>query len=141
MHDRAARQQAQAELEALNAELERRVEERTAQLNAANQALERANHAKSEFLSRMSHDLRTPLNAVLGFAQLLDMDNINADQRDSVLQILEAGRHLLGLMNEVLDISRIESGHLSLSLEPIAVTDLDRRGRHADAPARHASPD
>jgi CheY-like chemotaxis protein len=85
---------------------------------------ERASRAKSEFLSRMSHDLRTPLNAVLGFAQLLDMDNLTGDQRESVSQILEAGRHLLELMNEVLDISRIESGNLSLSPEPVAVADV-----------------
>src|SRR4030095_10258721 len=95
--------------------------EETAQI--ARREAERANRAKSEFLSRMSHDLRTPLNAVLGFAQLLDMDNLTADQRESVLQILEGGRHLLDLMNEVLDISRIESGHLSLSPEPVSVAD------------------
>ena len=72
----------------------------------------------------MSHDLRTPLNAMLGFAQLLDMDNLTADQRESVTQILEAGRHLLNLMNEVLDISSIESGNLSLSPEPVAVPEI-----------------
>jgi signal transduction histidine kinase/ActR/RegA family two-component response regulator len=128
--ERTGHQQAQDDLEKLAAELERRVEERTAQLAAAKEAMklakkeaERANRAKSDFLSRMSHDLRTPLNAVLGFAQLLDMDNLTTDQRESVLQILEAGRHLLGLMNEVLDISRIEAGHLSLSPEPVSVSD------------------
>lgn len=93
-------------------------------MSIARREAERANRAKSEFLSRMSHDLRTPLNAVLGFAQLLDMDNLTADQRESVTQILEAGRHLLDLMNEVLDISRIESGNLSLSPEPVAVADI-----------------
>lgn len=93
-------------------------------MSVARLEAERANRAKSEFLSRMSHDLRTPLNAVLGFAQLLDMDNLTADQRESVTQILEAGRHLLELMNEVLDISRIESGNLSLSPEPVAVADI-----------------
>ena len=93
-------------------------------MSIARREAERANRAKSDFLSRMSHDLRTPLNAVLGFAQLLDMDNLSADQRESVTQILEAGRHLLDLMNEVLDISRIESGNLSLSPEPVAVADV-----------------
>ena len=93
-------------------------------MSIARREAERANRAKSDFLSRMSHDLRTPLNAVLGFAQLLDMDNLSADQRESVTQILEAGRHLLDLMNEVLDISRIESGNLSLSPEPVAVADI-----------------
>jgi PAS domain S-box-containing protein len=93
-------------------------------MSIARREAERANRAKSDFLSRMSHDLRTPLNAVLGFAQLLDMDNLTADQRESVTQILEAGRHLLDLMNEVLDISRIESGNLSLSPEPVAVAEI-----------------
>lgn len=93
-------------------------------MSIARREAERANRAKSDFLSRMSHDLRTPLNAVLGFAQLLDMDNLSADQRESVSQILEAGRHLLDLMNEVLDISRVESGNLSLSPEPVAVAEI-----------------
>ncbi len=93
-------------------------------MSIARREAERANRAKSEFVSRMSHDLRTPLNAMLGFAQLLDMDNLTPDQRESVTQILEAGRHLLDLMNEVLDISRIESGNLSLSLEPVALAEV-----------------
>jgi PAS domain S-box-containing protein len=78
-----------------------------------------ANLAKSEFLSRMSHELRTPLNAVLGFAQLLELDELSAEQQESVSQISRAGRHLLNLINEVLDISRIESGQLTLSREPV----------------------
>jgi PAS domain S-box-containing protein len=93
-------------------------------MSIARREAERANRAKSEFLSRMSHDLRTPLNAVIGFAQLLDMDNLSPDQRESVAQILEAGRHLLDLMNEVLDISRIESGNLSLSPEPVSTSEV-----------------
>jgi signal transduction histidine kinase/ActR/RegA family two-component response regulator len=80
---------------------------------------EEANRAKSEFLSRMSHELRTPLNAVVGFGQLLELDDLESSQRESVEQILKAGRHLLGLINEVLDISRIESGTMSMSLEPV----------------------
>jgi signal transduction histidine kinase/ActR/RegA family two-component response regulator len=80
---------------------------------------EEANRAKSEFLSRMSHELRTPLNAVVGFGQLLELDDLEPSQRESVEQILKAGRHLLGLINEVLDISRIESGTMSMSLEPV----------------------
>ena len=85
---------------------------------------ERANRAKSEFLSRMSHELRTPLNAVLGFAQLLTSGRLDDEQRDNVHQILKGGQHLLELINEVLDISRIEAGRLSLSLEPVGVRDI-----------------
>ena len=80
---------------------------------------DRANRAKSEFLSRMSHELRTPMNAVLGFAQLLELDDLSDEQRESVEQILRAGNHLLALINEVLDVARIEAGKLSLSLEPV----------------------
>ena len=88
---------------------------------------QRANLAKSEFLSRMSHDLRTPLNAILGFAQLLDLEELGPERAENVQQILNGGRHLLDLINEVLDITRIETGHLSLSLEPVSVHDvLDR---------------
>jgi len=105
MHERASRLQAQADLHTLNAELEKRVEVRTSELSAANRALEQANRAKDEFLSRMSHELRTPLNAVLGFAQLLDADILTPDQRESVVQILEAGRHLRDLTDEALEIS------------------------------------
>ncbi len=93
-------------------------------LEAAKQEAERANQAKSDFLSRMSHDLRTPLNAILGFAQLLDGDGLTADQHDSVRHILKGGSHLLELINEVLDLARIESGHLTLSPEPVSVLDV-----------------
>ena len=86
---------------------------------AARAEAERANLAKSEFLSRMSHELRTPLNAVIGFGQLLELDELDPSQCESVEQILKAGRHLLQLINEVLDISRIESGTMSISLEPV----------------------
>ena len=103
------------------ADLEQRVSERTADLREANQEADRANQAKSEFLSRMSHELRTPLNAVLGFAQLLEMDSLNPEQLEAVGHILKGGRHLLELINEVLDIARIEAGRLSFSLEPVPV--------------------
>ncbi len=96
---------------------ERRAAEAAAE--SARAEAERANHAKSEFLSRMSHELRTPLNAVIGFGQLLELDDLDARQCESVEQILKAGRHLLELINEVLDISRIESGTMTMSLEPV----------------------
>jgi PAS domain S-box-containing protein len=93
-------------------------------LRAAKDAADAANTAKSEFLSRMSHELRTPLNAVLGFAQLLELDDLTEEQRDAVAQITHAGKHLLELINEVLDIARIESGRLSLSCEPVALAEV-----------------
>jgi PAS domain S-box-containing protein len=87
----------------------------------AREEAEQANWAKSEFLSRMSHELRTPLNAVLGFGQLLEMDHLDEEQLESVHQILRGGKHLLDLINEVLDIARIETGKLTLSQEPVLV--------------------
>ncbi len=93
-------------------------------LRHASVAAERASQAKSEFLSRMSHELRTPLNAILGFAQLLEMDELPVEQASSVDQIQVAGRHLLSLINEVLDISRIEAGRVSLSTEPVEVSEV-----------------
>lgn len=86
----------------------------------AREAAERANQAKSDFLSSMSHELRTPLNAILGFGQILEYDDyINEDQRDNVHEILKAGHHLLHLINEVLDLAKVESGKIDLSLEPV----------------------
>ncbi|MGH7277552.1 MAG: ATP-binding protein, partial [Candidatus Rokuibacteriota bacterium] len=121
-------------------ELDQRVRERTLELSSVNDQLRRevaerrraqaeadhANQAKSDFVSRMSHELRTPLNGILGFAQLLEMDVLSSDQRESVEHILKGGRHLLVLINEVLDIARIEAGKLSISLEPVFVSDVVR---------------
>jgi signal transduction histidine kinase/ActR/RegA family two-component response regulator len=100
-----------------------RAETEQAKLEAerAREQAERANGAKSEFLSRMSHELRTPLNAVLGFGQLLELEPLEPEAGKSVSQILKAGRHLLELINEVLDISRIEAGRMAVSLEAVAV--------------------
>jgi PAS domain S-box-containing protein len=96
-------------------------------LLATRNEAERANAAKSEFLSRMSHELRTPLNAILGFGQLLTMDKthpLDELQANNVQEIIHAGDHLLELINEILDLSRIESGHLEIKLEAVAITPL-----------------
>jgi len=82
-----------------------------------------ASQAKTEFLSRMSHELRTPLNAILGFAQLLELDELDARQRDNVAHIVTGGKHLLDLINEVLEISRIETGSITPVIEPVRATD------------------
>ena len=101
----------------------RRVE---AELNEARAIAEAANLAKSDFLSSMSHELRTPLNAILGFAQLMasDAQVPTPNQKASIDQILQAGWFLLTLINEVLDLSLIESGKLTLSPEPVSVADV-----------------
>ncbi len=90
----------------------------------AKDAAEHANRAKSEFLSRMSHELRTPLNSILGFAQVLKMGaELPPRTVECVEHIHRGGRHLLRLIDEVLDIARIESGRLALSVEPVLVGD------------------
>ena len=97
-----------------------------ADATTAKEEAEKASRAKSDFLSRTSHELRTPMNAILGFAQLLELENLGPDPKESVEQILKAGRHLLELINEVLDISRVESGGMTLSLEAVEVETLMR---------------
>ena len=91
------------------------------ELLSAREAAESASRAKSEFLSRMSHELRTPLNAVLGFAQLLQSEELDDSQRESVVRILRGGYHLLNLVNDVLDMSAIEAGRLPIATERVAV--------------------
>ena len=96
------------------------------ELETAKLVAEKANLAKSDFLSSMSHELRSPLNAILGFAQLMDSDSPPASpaQKASIDQILRAGWYLLELINEILDLAVIESGKLSLSVEPVSLTDV-----------------
>jgi signal transduction histidine kinase/ActR/RegA family two-component response regulator len=119
-----AQQHVTAELRMRNARIEDEVRQRSMELREAKEAADRANTAKSEYLSRMSHELRTPLNAILGFAQLLELEDLGEEQRENLHYILTAARHLLALINEVLDIAAIEAGRLALSLEPVAVADV-----------------
>jgi signal transduction histidine kinase/CheY-like chemotaxis protein len=109
------RRRAEEQIRALNQELEQRVAERTSQLTVAKEQAEKANRAKSVFLANMSHELRTPLNAVLGFSQLMkNAPDVTAAQRENLNIITRSGEHLLNLINNVLDISKIESGRVEL---------------------------
>jgi signal transduction histidine kinase len=107
----------------------RREERRKRELQQARDTAEAANQAKTRFLSSMSHELRTPLNAILGFSQLLESDPdepLSENQHESLQEISRAGKHLLQLINEVLDLAHIESGRLSVSMEAIDLTELVR---------------
>jgi signal transduction histidine kinase/ActR/RegA family two-component response regulator len=94
------------------------------ELQELNRQLRAAAQAKNEFLSRMSHELRTPLAAIMGFSELLGMADLDARKREWADTILKAGKHLLQLVDEVLDISRIEAGEMSFSVEPVAISPL-----------------
>lgn len=125
---------AQQEIMRLNQELEGRVQERTLQLKLTNnelelamEAAETANAAKSAFLSSMSHELRTPLNAILGFAQILTSDTMPTtleQKKEFANHVLKSGRHLLTLINEILDLAKVESGTVTLSMEPVALDEV-----------------
>lgn len=111
--------------------------QREAEAREATLAAQNASQAKTEFLSRMSHELRTPLNAILGFGQLLEMESKSADDQESVEQILKAGHHLLDLINEILDLARIEQGRLALSIEPVDAGEVVEESVQLMRPAAH----
>lgn len=126
--DITERKKHDAEMLNMNDILDKKVKVRTAELLKANEEIRaareiavKANKAKSDFLSRMSHELRTPLNAILGYSQLLEISKLGDSQMKGVKSILQSGNHLLDLINEVLDISRIENGKLEVSTESVNV--------------------
>jgi signal transduction histidine kinase/ActR/RegA family two-component response regulator len=120
--DNTARQLVEAE----RALLDQALQDKNAELESAKFVAEKANLAKSDFLSSMSHELRSPLNAILGFAQLMESDATpqTATQKESTGQILQAGWYLLNLINEILDLAMVESGKLLLSLEPMSLGEV-----------------
>ena len=115
------------EVRALNLDLEEKVKERTSQLEEAVQVVEVASRAKSDFLSSMSHEFRTPLNAILGFSQVLQEEyfgRLNEKQAEYVTDVLESGRHLLSLINDILDLAKIEAGMMELEPSKVIIKNL-----------------
>lgn len=120
----AVRLRAEMELQEERAQLARRVQERTMELSKANAELARAARLKDEFLASMSHELRTPLNTILGSAEILQSEvfgELAEQQQKYVVNIDESGRHLLSLINDILDLSKIEAGKMEISIGPVSV--------------------
>ena len=115
--DVTERRALEAQIRAINASLEQKVADRTAELA-------RANAAKSQFLAHMSHEIRTPMNAILGFAQLLARENLNSAHRLMIERINQSGRSLLGIINDILDFSKIEAGQMGIESRPFRLDAL-----------------
>jgi PAS domain S-box-containing protein len=132
---------AEAEIREINAVLERRVAERTEKLTVANQELAKANEAKDRFLAAMSHELRTPLNAIIGFTGTLLMKlpgPLTPDQDSQLQAVRGSARHLLSLINDLLDLARIESGKVELNFEPVSCRSVVNEVATALAPLAEA---
>jgi PAS domain S-box-containing protein len=137
IEDITERKRAEEALRRLNAELEQRVEARTAELHQANEALRRALRVKDEFLMTMSHELRTPLTAILGMAELLQTETygpLTERQAACAQAISTSGRHLLALINDVLDVAKIAAGQLKLEVGPVSVAEICQEAQHLITP-------
>jgi PAS domain S-box-containing protein len=123
-HDISPQKEAETALRRLNEELEQRVTQRTADLEQARRDAEQADRAKSAFLATMSHEIRTPMNGVLGMAEILNYESLNERQADIVRTIRESATALLGIIDDILDISKIEAGRLEIERVPVPLVDL-----------------
>ena len=127
IQDVTKRKLAEMKVQQLNAELEKKVEDRTAELQNANQALEKAMRARDTFLANMSHELRTPLTAILGMSEILEEQlrgPLNERQMHFVRSIYSSGEHLLQLINDVLDLSKMEASFITLDVQQLSLRDI-----------------